>query len=328
MGVTEELCDMVSQGILEVELLKGIVGNLEESLSRPGHEIDDCCVVDETWVHTTVVPEVVPCLAHQKYDVKVVLDSGVKLSHKHLVLDVLLLPLLAGLTVHPGHHLLHFLLYRWEIFLPEEVGNLPNSQNGVYILNKGLLSDLVVGEHKDRSSIVLESTLLRPLLYFLPEFLQLESLGHGHLAQVVLGYEGCQLGEGVSARASLSHQHAVAPLEFDNSVDFADVGDGHLEEGDIHGSRLELLVKLDQLLLDDLLELLPLLLYDLDVDLPVLALVKEVNKNGIMFLVVSALLHVGLEGLLQLLPYQFLELLPVLLTDKSIVEYPQALVHP
>lgn len=259
---------------------------------------------------------------------EVVLDSGVELSHKHLILDVLLLSLLTGLTVHPGHNLLHFLLDGGEIFLPEEVGNLTNRQNGVYILHKRLLSDLVVREHKDRSSVILERALLRPLLDLLPELLQLESFGHGHLAQVVLGYEGGQFCERMPACTSLSHKHAVTSLEFDNSVDFADVGDGHLEKGDVHGSRFELLVELYQLLLNNLLEFLPLLLDDLDVDLPVLALVKEINKNGVMFLIISALLHVGLKSLLQLLPYQFLQLLPVLLTDQSIVEDPQTFMHP
>ena len=130
------------------------------------------------------------------------------------------------------------------------------------------------------------------------------------------------------ACTSLSHQHAVTPLEFYNSVDFADVGDSHFEEGDIHSSSLELLVELHQLLLYNFFEFLPLLQDNLDVDLPVLTLIKEVNKNGVMFLIVSALLHAGLKSLLQLLPYQLLQLFPVLLTDQSIVEHPQTLMHP
>ena len=136
MSVTEELRDVVSQGILEVKLLQRIVGDLEECLSGPRHEIDDGGVIDETWVHTTVVPEVVPCFAHQKDDVEIVLDSCVELTHKHFILDILLLSLLARLTVHPRHNLLHFLLDSGEIFLPEEVRNLTDGQNGVDILHK------------------------------------------------------------------------------------------------------------------------------------------------------------------------------------------------
>lgn len=139
---------------------------------------------------------------------EVILDSGVELGKQDLIFDLLiLLHVLAvfSLLHHSAYDLLHFLLDDWHVFLGEQVGDLPDSQDGIDILHKALLANLIVREHEYCRAIILECAFLRPLLDLLSELFQLESLGDGHLAEVVLSDMSRQLGERVPSRTALAH---------------------------------------------------------------------------------------------------------------------------
>jgi hypothetical protein len=55
MCITEKFRDIVSEIIFEIELLQRVVSNLVECFSRPRHEIDDSSIIDESWIHPTIV---------------------------------------------------------------------------------------------------------------------------------------------------------------------------------------------------------------------------------------------------------------------------------
>ena len=169
MSITEKLSDVISEWVLKAKLFQGVVCHLKECFSGPGHEVYNSGIVDETGVHPTIVSKVISSFAHEEDDVEVVLDPRVELTHKHFILDVLVLALLSLISQHSCHYLFHLLLDGWYVFFSEQVRDLSNSQNGVDILHKRFLSDLVVREHKDWSSIILESAFLRPFFDLLPE---------------------------------------------------------------------------------------------------------------------------------------------------------------
>jgi len=75
VGVTEVLSDVFSCLLIKVKLFDRIVRDLNQSFSRPWHEPHNCCVVDESWIHSSIVSQVIACFRHQKDDVEIVLDS-------------------------------------------------------------------------------------------------------------------------------------------------------------------------------------------------------------------------------------------------------------
>ena len=117
--------------------------------------------------------------------------------------------------------------------------------------------------------------------------------------------------------------------ELDDPVDLADVLDGVVEQDYVDGLASGLLVHGLELLLADDFEMGAVVVGDLLVHVLVLHVgVAEVDKDGVVLVLVGALLHVGLVDLLDLVLDQLLEEGPVLEGDQSVVEHSQALVHP
>lgn len=150
MGVSEELSDAFPGFFVKIELFYRVVGYFDQGFGGPRHEPDDGGVVDQARVHSAVVSQVVSGFGHQKDDVEVVLDSGVKLSHENLILDFLYV-FVVGIRIshHSGDDFFHFLFDGRQVFLSKEVWNLADCEDGVDILDKGFFSNLVVREHKD-----------------------------------------------------------------------------------------------------------------------------------------------------------------------------------
>jgi len=64
MWVTKKYRDVFAELVIEVEVFQRVVGNLDQSLGRPGHVVNDGGIVDEAWIHPTVITKVITCLAH------------------------------------------------------------------------------------------------------------------------------------------------------------------------------------------------------------------------------------------------------------------------
>lgn len=148
------------------------------------------------------------------------------------------------------------------------------------------------------------------------------------MEKIVFGNKSSQFSKRVSPRATFPNKHTMPFTEFYDTVYLAHVGNCLLEQSYIHGCGFEGLVKFSKFVLNEFGELVPLLVGDFNVDLPILCLIKEINEDRIGFLIVGALFHIGLQSLLQLIRDNLLDLLPILNGNEPVMENPQTFVHP
>lgn len=110
---------MTSESILEIEGFERVIGDLVESFCRPGHEINDGGVIDKTWVHSSIISEVIACFTHEEDDMEIILYSGIELIEKNLIFDIFIFTLFTLISHHSSYYFLHFLFDSWHVFFPE-----------------------------------------------------------------------------------------------------------------------------------------------------------------------------------------------------------------
>ena len=111
----------------------------------------------------------------------------------------------------------------------------------------------------------------------------------------------------MTTSTSFTYEHPVTFGKFNDSVDFTDVRDGLIKKSDIHSWGFELIIELTQLFFNKFLQLISLLERNFNINLSSLWLIKEIHKNGIILIMVSALFDVRLKSGLKLITDQFLK---------------------
>lgn len=132
----------------------------------------------------------------------------------------------------------------------------------------------------------------------------------------------------MTTSASFTDEHAVSFGKFYNSVNFTDVRDGLIEESDVHGWSFKLIIELTQFFFDEFFQLISLFERNFDINLSGLWLVKEIDKNGVIFIMVSALFDVRLKSGLELITDQFLKLKPIFDWNQSVMEDSHCFMYP